>query len=513
MLKLTAAYGCVKNIDKDTATPSSIALAGNGSEGFQLILVNPDTKTEKAYLKIQTPDGITATVFRMCTVPTGDTRTVDPLIPYSWEDKLSISAGETVRFYVRVQANVCGIRGEMHCSVVSESRATAALTMPVTVWNFMLPETPACRVVMGIERECIAKIHGVPEFGPENDALYLQYYEVAMDAGISPYRIPCPLLDANGNWNPAAEKYLDNPRMTSFVIPVTSLSDETYTGDSYKIREGFNEEGLKTVYAKLLAHPEWFRKAYFYPVDEPSDLEEVGRLQRAAARLHELCPGIGIVTPFWRETLYENGQDAIEALTGSTDIWCPQSHFFDVDDHIYGTPELKERHFPHFADRMLERKAAGDRIWWYTCWGPREPYCNMLIDQEGILHRIMFWLQYRNRVEGFLYWCIDYWMEVEDPWENMTTVPFLSTTVYGDGSLVYNGNKIDKFGAVPSLRMEIIRTAIDDYTLLALAQKKFGDDWINQKIDEIAPGMKEFSRDPVLLAKVRTEIGDALSKE
>ena len=141
MLKLTAAYGCVKNIDKDTATPSSIALAGNGSEGFQLILVNPDTKTEKAYLKIQTPDGITATVFRMCTVPTGDTRTVDPLIPYSWEDKLSISAGETVRFYVRVQANVCGIRGEMHCSVVSESRATAALTMPVTVWNFMLPET------------------------------------------------------------------------------------------------------------------------------------------------------------------------------------------------------------------------------------------------------------------------------------------------------------------------------------------------------------------------------------
>ena len=162
---------------------------------------------------------------------------------------------------------------------------------------------------------------------------------------------------------------------------------------------------------------------------------------------------------------------------------------------------------------MLERKAAGDRIWWYTCWGPREPYCNMLIDQEGILHRIMFWLQYRNRVEGFLYWCIDYWMEVADPWKNMTTVPFLSTTVYGDGSLVYNGNKIGRFGAVPSLRMEIIRTAIDDYTLLALAQKKFGDDWINQKIDEIAPGMKEFSRDPALLAKVRTEIGDALSKE
>ena len=125
----------------------------------------------------------------------------------------------------------------------------------------------------------------------------------------------------------------------------------------------------------------------------------------------------------------------------------------------------------------------------------------------------MFWLQYRNRVEGFLYWCIDYWMEVADPWKNMTTVPFLSTTVYGDGSLVYNGNKIGRFGAVPSLRMEIIRTAIDDYTLLALAQKKFGDDWINQKIDEIAPGMKEFSRDPVLLAKVRTEIGNALSKE
>ena len=136
----------------------------------------------------------------------------------------------------------------------------------------------------------------------------------------------------------------------------------------------------------------------------------------------------------------------------------------------------------------------------------------MLIDQEGILHRIMFWLQYRNRVEGFLYWCVNYWLEVEDPWENMTTVPFLSTTVYGDGSLVYNGNKIEKFGAIPSLRLEIIRTAINDYSLLSLAQSCYGDDWINEKIDRIAPGMKEFTHDPAKLASLRAEIGDAVEK-
>lgn len=505
MLKLTAAYGCVKN--SVAQVPEKITMAGNGSEGFQLCLTGDGTPTE-VMLSITTPDGIAQSAFQMLTVPTGETRTVDSLVPV--EEKIVLT--DTVRFYVRLTAKNAGITGEITCTAQSDSGETATVVLPVQVWDFMLPETPACRVVMGIERECIAKLHGVPEYGPENDALYLQYYQTVLDAGVSPYRIPAPLLDAEGNWNPAAEKYLNDPRMTSFVIPVTSLSDESYTGDSYKIREGFNEEGLKTVYNKLKEHPEWFRKAYFYPVDEPSNMEEVTRLQKAAAQLHALCPGIGIVTPFWRETLYENGQDEIEALTGSTDIWCPQSHFFDTDDHIYNTPELQARHFPHFADRMLERKTAGDRIWWYTCWGPREPYCNMLIDQEGILHRIMFWLQYRNRVEGFLYWCVNYWLEVEDPWENMTTVPFLSTTVYGDGSLVYNGNKIEKFGAIPSLRLEIIRTAINDYSLLSLAQSCYGDDWINEKIDRIAPGMKEFTRDPAKLASLRAEIGDAVEK-
>lgn len=510
MLKLTAAYGCQKYISAEHPSPVRIPLAGRGNEGFQLYLENTGT-ADRITLTITVPEGITQTVYRMLTVPTGETCTVDPLIPMDPASEIVVEQAE--RFYVRLTAQSCGIHGDINCSIHSASGNTTECSIPVTVWNFMLPETPACRVVMGIERECIAKIHGIDEYGPENDALYLQYYETVMDAGISPYRIPAPLLDANGNWNAAAEEYLNNPRMTSFVIPVTALSDETYTGDSYKIRDGFNEKGLQTVYAKLKEHPDWFRKAYFYPVDEPSDLEEVGRLQRAAARLHELCPGIGIVTPFWLETLYENGQDEVEALTGSTDIWCPQSHFFDLDDHVYGTPELKERHFPHFAERMLERKAAGDRIWWYTCWGPREPYCNMLIDQEGIMHRILFWQQYRNRVEGFLYWCVNYWLEVEDPWKNMTTVPFLSKTVYGDGSLVYNGNKIGRSGAVPSLRLEIIRTAIDDYSLLSMAQEKFGDDWINAKIDEIAPGMKEFTHDPALLSKVREEIGTAIEKD
>ena len=68
MLKLTAAYGCVKN--DTTQIPEVLTMAGNGSEGFQLCLTGDSLPTEVTLL-ITTPDGIAQSAFRMLTVPTG----------------------------------------------------------------------------------------------------------------------------------------------------------------------------------------------------------------------------------------------------------------------------------------------------------------------------------------------------------------------------------------------------------------------------------------------------------
>ena len=97
MLKLTAAYGCVKN--SVAQVPEKITMAGNGSEGFQLCLTGDGTPTE-VMLSITTPDGIAQSAFQMLTVPTGETRTVDSLVPV--EEKIVLT--DTVRFYVRLTA-------------------------------------------------------------------------------------------------------------------------------------------------------------------------------------------------------------------------------------------------------------------------------------------------------------------------------------------------------------------------------------------------------------------------
>lgn len=54
--------------------------------------------------------------------------------------------------------------------------------------------------------------------------------------------------------------------------------------------------------------------------------------------------------------------------------------------------------------------------------------------------------------EGFLYWAASRWLRTDDLWIDIATVKDLSLDVYGDGSLLYNGNKMGIDGALASIR-------------------------------------------------------------
>ena len=136
-------------------------------------------------------------------------------------------------------------------------------------------------------------------------------------------------------------------------------------------------------------------------------------------------------------------------------------------EHVYSAAQLEK--YPSFGERMAERKAAGDKVWWYVCWEPGDPYNNLFVDQLGVQHRILFWQQYAHDVDGFLYWGANYWNGTSDPWGDMATVKQLSPDVYGDGSLLYNGNIVGADGGCPSLRLAAIRDGVEDFELLAMA--------------------------------------------
>ncbi len=63
-------------------------------------------------------------------------------------------------------------------------------------------------------------------------------------------------------------------------------------------------------------------------------------------------------------------------------------------------------------------------------------------------HRILFWQQKQEGIEGLLYWNTSFWHYVDDPLESMQTTPDIRKTLYGDGSLMYPGKKVGVNGVI-----------------------------------------------------------------
>ena len=64
----------------------------------------------------------------------------------------------------------------------------------------------------------------------------------------------------------------------------------------------------------------------------------------------------------------------------------------------------------------------------------------------------------------------------------MNTVMWADVTAYGDGSLLYNGNKVEVDGACGSIRLEAFRDGIEDYDLIMMAYEALGEKWINARV-------------------------------
>ncbi|MBQ8401372.1 MAG: DUF4091 domain-containing protein [Clostridia bacterium] len=459
-------------------------LAKNEGEGCQIVLYSAEDR-ELTFM-CTAGEGLDPAVFEEYTVPAAGLDYPDPLVPL--QDTVRLTAGETRVLYIRFTATADTPAGTYIDRFVlqNKDKTEAEYTIRAHVWDFVLPETPACATAFGINREFIPKLHDSD--GAETDRLYRAYYDLLLDHRISAYDIPYDLLD------PRADAYLNDPRMTSFRVPLC-LGDDDH---------------LAQIYAKLCTNPVWLKKAMFYPVDEPSSPELLEKLKRRVGRLKKLAPEIRICTPYYSNIQVDDERDQTMYMTGVTDLWCPQSPLF-VTSNFY--TKYQWEHYPPYPERMLERKAAGDGLWWYVCWGPRDPYCNMFVDQQTLKHRILFWQQYMQQVDGFLYWSVNYWEGITSPWEDIATVKFLSPDVFGDGSMVYPGRPVGIDGPCSSIRLEAVRDGVEDFAYLKLAEERFGREWVLEQVHRVTTGMIEYTADADLFEAVRKRIGEAISQK
>ncbi len=389
----------------------------------------------------------------------------DALIPIEQGEETELTKDFAQTFYIEARSSAQTPAGEYTATLtIKDDDGNTAIEKEVkaTVWDFALPETRYTETAFGIWNEFIS----------EED--YIKYYDYLLDHGISGYRLPYDILDDR------ADAYMSDPRVTSFEIPYNS-----------------DDEELVKVYKKVSSNPEWARKGYFYPVDEPSDAVRYEAYYEYTERFERLCPGYNMVTPFGLVAPPEGYTiNPFELQKDKNTILCPIA------------PSHTDEAFHNEVETLVSQ---GKRSWWYVCGGSSENELNMPIRFNGLNHRLLFWQQFDYDITGFLYWNTTYWHLNKNPWLCAKSFDLWETA--GDGTMLYPGEYIGVDGPVGSLRLKNVSAGLDDYDYLRMAEDQFGEEWVTKEIKKVITSLEEFTSDAELFEQVRREIGAKLNSK
>jgi len=377
--------------------PARVSAAANEVESVQVVITAGAVALEDVRVSVDLAEAdfageapeVTAALFlpHYVPCPAAGHDFPDPLPPLPEAFRVEANTSQPVWIEVSVGK---GAKTGLHTGKVRVEPANAparSLPLKVEVYAFELPDGPLPVTTFGVSNEFIWQQHGVAADTPEAQRLTTAYYEFLLQHKVSAYNLPVDLRSDE------AAQYLNDPRLTSFVIPWRE--DEQYLRDT----------------AAFLREHGWLDKGYLYVVDEPISRDSYDQIKRVAELAHRADPGLRLVSPFYRAPDWDDSLTPFDVLTGYLDIWCPNEQFFDLNPRIY--------------EQFRERQAAGQTGWWYVCCGPGEPYNNFFVQMDGCAHRLIFTQMWRLGVSGLLYWSTTYWnpdstVGTSDPWTDMS---------------------------------------------------------------------------------------------
>jgi hypothetical protein len=195
------------------------------------------------------------------------------------------------------------------------------------------------------------------------------------------------------------------------------------------------DDGLAPLLGDLQRHLSekgWLDRAMIHVADEPS-LHNMESWRRASEFVHRAAPKLRRI-------------DAIETrdFKGYLEVWVPKLNYL-----------------PGWLDEFRAARRKGDEIWFYTCLHPQGYYPNRLLDYPLVGTRILHWINWRHRLDGYLHWGWNFW--TSDPFQNPG-----DRLPPGDSFIVYPGEK----GPLDSIRWEMMREGIQDYEEFRLFAEK-----------------------------------------
>ena len=377
--------------------------------------------------------------------------------------------------------------------VTCQDKATASISLTLTVWDFALPDAITLPSNYGYTCSGVYNKHQGMGGSLGRNELTQLYYTEALRHRMMLSSGHC--AGPEWTWDPVSETGVFD--LTAFEETAGPVFDGTLykdgvSFDTYRMPYAPGGYTERIAFWRTLAQEfkarGWFEKMYLYLPDEPNP-SQYPRLVELAAELHEADPDYKAMAT----------EQIAEALIGSVDIWCPDEPLFS---DAFPRPPFPEDYPP--------RQELGETVWWYNCMSAQFlfDFSNHFVDNQGMYMRIWTWLTRRYNFDGLLFWETVYlYGQNDDPWTDQYATKFFCN---GDGNMFYPGVP-DKIGGVndipvPSLRLKIFREAMEDYEYFALLDKMGYEDFVQAEVEKQAYRTYQWEHDPLVVEKARQKL-------
>ncbi|MEX2232939.1 MAG: glycoside hydrolase domain-containing protein [Cyclobacteriaceae bacterium] len=438
--------------------------------------------------------------------------------PFNMNAQYAVVANRPVWIDVSIPSGTAaGIyKGTLRIS--QHGKLLETINIEMEVYNFSLPQETHLITYMNISKGWLARFYNKAASDPEIEKLTQTYYDFLYANRMEPwFNYPLePEITVKGG---KIEVKFDDTRYQYYMnkLKTKRVLLETYPSNLRRQMEGaepFSKDFNEKVESYLSQVESYFEKhgwkdrlVFNSPIDEPNTKEDFEETRQWARLVHDATTHVPFLST--KSPLPPKNNPDWGTLRGHVDN-------FSIHGNSMNNPELKQA--------IIEEQGKGGEMTWYISCDQVYPQPNYFIDAPALDLVMVPWITERYKMDGILYWALNFWSQTPDPW--LDAVTFISGFVCsdgwvlnGEGSLLYPGDRTERYtgqpdvtGPVSSIRFELLRDGIEDYEYLWMLKDAGDKEFADEQVRNLVVDVSSFSRNVEQLYITRRKMAGRLEK-